>query len=75
MIAKFKRMEDKQNVMDNKNRLSKSANHRKVGIDHERSVDERLYQANLKVLFDAMGKDKVVLKGRRLLSAKEGKGR
>lgn len=74
VIATFKNRTDKDKVMANKKKLSKSKNHKNVGIDHERTPEELLYRANLRVLSDAVGKDKVVIKGRKVIpAAKQGK--
>ena len=69
VIAKFKSAEDKRLVMEHKKVLSKSINHKNIGIDHERSADELLHQANMRVLTEAIGKNKVTLKGKRLVPA------
>ena len=74
IIATFKNLDDKEKVMENKKKLGKSVNHKNVSIDHERSVEELQYQANLRVLSEAVGKDKVVVKGRRVVPAKKKEG-
>ena len=71
VLAKLKNKEDKELVMKEKKKLAQSTNHKIVSIDHERSAEERRIQANMRVLSKVIGKDKLVLKGGRLIEAKK----
>ena len=67
VIATFSTADDKEKVMDKKSSLAKSAQYKHVSIFHDRPYDQRMARANMKALVDTLGKDKLTMKGDRVL--------
>ena len=72
VIATFASNEDKQKVMSSKKKLAKSNQYKHVSIFHDRPYEQRVQNANMRALVDLVGKDKVAMKGDRIVRVKNG---
>ncbi len=63
VIAKCKTRADKDLVMKSKAQLRKSTQYNKVMIDHNKSAEQRAHEANMRLLVNTVGKDKLVVRG------------
>ena len=73
IIASFRSQEDKDKIMENKSKLSKSKKPylRAVSIFQDKPYEQRMMQANMKVIADTVGKDKIHMRGSRLFPGKK----
>lgn len=67
VIAKCKNSEDKEKIMSAKRILADSRNYRDISISHDKTRDQRLQEANWRTVISAVGKDKLALRGPRVI--------
>ncbi len=68
VITTCKSKEDKGKVLKSKSKLKDKIAYANVYVEHDRHRRERqyMYKANLRILFDALGREKFMLRGGRL---------
>lgn len=67
IIAKFKSKEDKEKVMKVKSKLKDNADLRSVVIFHDRPLEERIMEQNLKMITGCTANGKLKLRGRKVV--------
>ena len=67
VVAKLKNAEDKKQVMLNKKKLADSRVYNEVSISHDKPLQQRVQEANLRTLAAAVGENKLIVKGSRIL--------
>ena len=72
VIATFASNEDNQKVMSSKKKLAKCNQYKHVSFFHDRPYEQRVQHANIRALVDLVEKDKVAMKGDRIVKVKNG---
>ena len=67
VIAKCMSLEDKKKIMSNKRKLKDSDNYKYVIIDNDKPLSTPIMESNLRAITTAVGRDKLILKGGRLV--------
>ena len=70
IIVKLSSKGDSDKVLKSKANVRKSATYKEVFVEPERSRDERIHLANMRLLAQTVGKDKFDLKGTRFCEEK-----
>ena len=72
IVATCSTLEDRNQVMKNKMKLKENRKYAKVYIDSDKPRKERQYQANLRLLVNALAKDTLIVKGDKVCKRQEG---
>ena len=67
VIAKCRAVTDKIRIMKSKSALNRSARYKQVRIYHDKPKFERDLEANLRLVVSTIGKDKLVMRGPRVV--------
>jgi succinyl-CoA synthetase beta subunit len=71
VVVTFSSKEDKKAVMDAKKSLVNSEQYSRVYINHDRDYKDRIQEANLRTIISTFGKDKLSMKGNRVVKKGE----
>lgn len=67
VIAQYASRNDKQLIMENKARLKDSRQHKDIMINHSKSREQRLQEANLRTIVNALGQGQLALRGNHVI--------
>ena len=71
VVVTFSSKEDKKAVMDAKKSLVNSEQYSRVYINHDRDYKDRIQEANLRTIISTFGKNKLSMKGNRVVKKGE----
>lgn len=69
VIVKCRSAEDKTTIFKNKRKLNSSTNYKTVTVDHDKPYTQRIQESNLRTIAAAIGKDKVFVRGNRVVKS------
>jgi hypothetical protein len=66
IIAKCRSKEDKDKITKGKRKLKDSTIYKNVYVEHDKPLEQRIQEANLRTIAKVLGKDKLIVKGSRI---------